>query len=489
MKLIDILKGVENYKAKGNLEIEINNIQNNSKKVIENDIFVAIKGFDFDGHDYVTEAVKSGAVAVVLDMSADLKKIKISKDTTVVIVEDTRKCLAQMAANFYGNPAKKLRLVGVTGTKGKTTTTFMIKAILEKAGLKVGLIGTIANYIGDKCLGESNRTTPDSLELQQTFAQMVKEKVDIVVMEVSSQSLKLDRVNGCKFEVGVFTNFYKDHISPKEHPDLEDYFNSKSKLFSMCTQGVINVDDFKSSKIIKNNAKCEFKTYGIDNFSDMLAKDITITNTSVDYKLKIKDRNERIKVNIPGRFSVYNSLAAITVALKYGASADNIKEALLEITVPGRSELVPNNKELAIMIDYAHTAESLQSILEAVKSYTKGNVICVFGCGGDRDSTKRPMMGEVVGKTADFAIITTDNPRTENPMDIINDIEKGIKKTKGKYKIVEDRKKAIEEAIKMATKRDIIVLAGKGHEPYQEINGEKYPFDERIIVKEILKEN
>ena len=487
MKLIDVLKGVENYKAKGDLEVEINNIDNNSKNIKEGDVFIAIKGFDFDGHDFVSDAVKQGAIAVVLDMSADLKKIKISKNTTVILVENTRKCLAKMACNFYGNPAKKLRLVGVTGTKGKTTTTFMIKSILEKAGKKVGLIGTVANYIGDKCLGESSRTTPDSLELQRIFAQMVKEKVDIVVMEVSSQSLKLDRVAFCEFEYGVFTNFYKDHISPKEHPDLEDYFNSKSKLFTMCKQGFINADDFKGTKIQALNSSCEFKTYGIDNFADMLAKDITITNKSVDYKLKIQDRNERIKVNIPGRFSVYNSLAAISVALKYGATVDNIKDALLEITVPGRSEMVANDKELAIMIDYAHTAESLQSILQAVKSYTKGNVICVFGCGGDRDSSKRPLMGEAVGKIADLAIITTDNPRTENPMDIINEIEKGIKKTKGKYKVIEDRKEAIKEAIKVASKRDIIVLAGKGHEPYQEINGTKYPFDERIIVKEIME--
>ena len=487
MKLIDVLKGVENYKAKGDLEVEINNIDNNSKNIKEGDVFIAIKGFDFDGHDFVSDAVKQGAIAVVLDMSADLKKIKISKNTTVILVENTRKCLAKMASNFYGNPAKKLRLVGVTGTKGKTTTTFMIKSILEKAGKKVGLIGTVANYIGDKCLGESSRTTPDSLELQRIFAQMVKEKVDIVVMEVSSQSLKLDRVAFCEFEYGVFTNFYKDHISPKEHPDLEDYFNSKSKLFTMCKQGFINADDFKGTKIQALNSSCEFKTYGIDNFADMLAKDITITNKSVDYKLKIQDRNERIKVNIPGRFSVYNSLAAISVALKYGATVENIKDALLEITVPGRSEMVANDKELAIMIDYAHTAESLQSILQAVKSYTKGNVICVFGCGGDRDSSKRPLMGEAVGKIADLAIITTDNPRTENPMDIINEIEKGIKKTKGKYKVIEDRKEAIKEAIKVASKRDIIVLAGKGHEPYQEINGTKYPFDERIIVKEIME--
>ena len=246
MELTKILNGVENYKAKGNLDIDIINIENNSKHIIPGSLFVAIKGFDFDGHEFVNEAIENGAVAVMLDLSADLKKVKLSKDVTVIIVEDTRKALAKIASNFYSNPAKKLRLIGVTGTKGKTTTTYMIKTILEKAGLKVGLIGTIANYIGDKSLGASNRTTPDSLELQRIFAKMVEEKIDIVVMEVSSQSLKLNRVAGCEFEVGVFTNFYKDHISPKEHPDMEDYFNSKLKLFQMCRQGVINVDDFKS---------------------------------------------------------------------------------------------------------------------------------------------------------------------------------------------------------------------------------------------------
>ncbi|MGN1298823.1 MAG: UDP-N-acetylmuramoyl-L-alanyl-D-glutamate--2,6-diaminopimelate ligase [Candidatus Scatovivens sp.] len=489
MELIKILKGVENYKAKGDLDIEISNIENNSKYVTPGSLFVAIKGFEFDGHEFINEAIENGAVAVMLDLSADLKKVKISKNVTVIIVEDTRKALAKVASNFYSNPSKKLRLIGVTGTKGKTTTTYMIKTILEKAGLKVGLIGTIANYIGDKSLGASTRTTPDSLELQRIFAKMVKEKIDIVVMEVSSQSLKLNRVDGCEFEVGVFTNFYKDHISEKEHASVEEYFNEKAKLFKMCRQGVINADDFKAGKIMASAPNCEFKTYGIDNFSDMLAKDITITNKSVDYKVKLKDRNERIKVNIPGRFSVYNSLAAITVTLKYGATVEQIKEALLEITVPGRSELIANNKELAIMIDYAHTAESLESILEAVKTYTKGKVICVFGCGGDRDRTKRPLMGEVVGRIADFAIITTDNPRTEKPMDIIKEIEEGIKKTKGKYVIIEDRKDAIKEALKMATKRDIVILAGKGHEPYQEINGNKIPFDERQIVKELLGEN
>lgn len=488
MELKKVLEGIKNIKIRGNVDLDISNIENNSKKVTQNSLFVAIKGFDVDGHKFVEEAIKNGAIAVMLDMNADLKGIKIPKDITVIIAEDTRYALAIAACNFYDNPSRKFKLIGVTGTKGKTTTTFMIKAILEKQGYKVGLIGTIENYIGEDSLGKSIRTTPESLDLQRIFYKMANEKIDYVVMEVSSQSLKLNRVAGCDFDIGVFTNLYKDHISEKEHTDLEDYFESKKKLFTMCKKGFVNFDDFKGIKIVNTVKNCNFKTYAIDNTADYLAKDITITNVSVDYKVKIHGKNERIKVDIPGRFSVYNSLAAIAVAEYLGVSTENIKEALETITVTGRSELVPNKAELAIMIDYAHTAESLENILQAVKSYTKGRVICVFGCGGDRDKHKRPEMGEVAGRIADFSIITTDNPRTEAPEDIIKEIEEGIKKTKGKYKVIVDRKEAIKEAIKMMNNKDIVVLAGKGHEPYQEINGVKYPFDERIIVKDIIKE-
>ncbi len=488
MELKNLLKGIENIKTKGDLGLEIKKVENNSKKVIPGTLFVAVKGFDFDGHDYIEEAVKNGAVAIMLDISADLKKIKIPSDITVILTANTRLALAILACNFFGNPSKQFKLIGITGTKGKTTTTYMIKSILEKEGYKVGLIGTIANYIGDNCLGESNRTTPESLELQELFYKMAKEKVDYVVMEVSSQSLKLNRVYGCNFDYAIFTNFYKDHISLKEHSDMEDYFNSKLKLFSMTMRGFINADDFKCNRIKSNSPKCTFSTYSIDNNSDYLAKDITITNISVDFKVKIQGKNERVKVNIPGRYSVYNALSAIALADAIGIKIEKIKEGLENITVPGRNELVPNNKELAIMIDYAHTAESLSNILQAVKTYTKGKVICVFGCGGDRDKTKRPQMGEVAGRIADYSIVTSDNPRTEAPIEIINEIEDGIKKTKGKYEIIENRKEAIKKAIEMMTKKDIVILAGKGHETYQEINGEKLPFDEREIVKEFLKE-
>lgn len=485
MELKKVLAGMEGIKARGNLDIEIENIESDSRKVTKNTLFVAIKGFETDGHKYIEQAIKNGAIAVMVQEG---EKVKVPQEVTIMVVPDTRRSLAIMACNFYKNPSRKFKLVGITGTKGKTTTSFMLKTILEKQGLKVGLIGTIAKYIGNKCLGESIRTTPDSLELQRIFAQMVEEKVDVCVMEVSSQSLKLDRVYGCDFDIGVFTNFLRDHISEKEHPTMEDYFESKVKLFTMCKTAYINADDFQVVKLEKMELPCEIKTYGIDNSSNLLAKDITITNTSADFKAKLIDHNERIKVFIPGRFSVYNALAAISVALQLGVSAENIKEALLEVRVPGRSELVDNKKDLAIMIDYAHTPESLESILHAVKTYTKGRVISVFGCGGDRDRTKRPLMGEVSGKIADYTIITSDNPRTEEPLEIIKEIEKGIKKTNGKYICIENRKEAIKEAIEMANKKDIIVLAGKGHEPYQEINGVKHPFDERIIVKEIIEE-
>ena len=486
MELKRLLIGLNNLKAKGNLEVDIKGIERNSKKIKQGYLFVAIKGYSSDGHDYIEQAIESGAVAIMVQEGFDLKKAKIPNDVTVIVAKDTREGLAITSCNFYGNPSRKFKLIGVTGTKGKTTTTFMIKEILEKAGKKVGLIGTIATYINGKKIKDSDRTTPESLELQQIFNQMVENEVEYVVMEVSSQSLKLHRVTGCEFDVVLFTNFSEDHISPNEHPDMEDYLNSKLKLFEMCKTGIVNADDLQGAKIPSKFLESDITTYGIDNFANLLAKDITITNSYVDFKVKITDRNERVKTGIPGRFSVYNSLAAICVAKKYGIDPEIIKEALTEVRVPGRSELVDNKLDIPIMIDYAHSPESLQNILHAVKSYTRGRVISVFGCGGDRDSGKRPIMGEISGKIADYTIITSDNPRTEDPEKIVEQIEEGIKKTKGNYTVIVDRTEAIKKAIEMANKIDIIVLAGKGHEPYQEINGTKYPFDERIIVREII---
>ena len=488
MKLKNLLLGLENLKLKGDLELEINGIESNSKQVKQGYLFVAIKGFSVDGHRFIESAIENGATAVMIEEGCNLKEIKIPSDVTILMAPDTRKALAITSANFYDNPSRKFKLIGVTGTKGKTTTTFMIKEILEKAGKRVGLVGTIATYINGKLLKESDRTTPESLELQQIFNKMAEEKVEYVVMEVSSQSLKLHRVDGCEFDIVLFTNFSEDHISEKEHPDMQDYFNSKMKLFEMCKTGIVNVDDLYGAKIPKLFPNSEITTYGIDNFANLNARDITITNSFADFRAKISDKNERVKVGIPGRFSIYNALAAISVTKKLGVSSEVIKEALLEVRVPGRSELVDNKLELPIMIDYAHSPESLENILQAVKGYTRGRVISVFGCGGDRDSGKRPIMGEISGRVADFTIITSDNPRTEDPQKIVDQIEEGIKKTKGNYKVIVDRVEAIKEAIKMANKRDLIVLAGKGHEPYQEINGVKHPFDERIIVKDLIEE-
>ena len=486
MELKKILVGIDNLKAKGSLDVDVTGLESNSKKIKNGDMFIAIKGFATDGHQYVNSAIEAGAKVVMVQEGCDLKSIKLPSDVTLIMAKDTREALAKCSCNYYGNPSRKFKLIGVTGTKGKTTTTYMIKEILEKSGFKVGLIGTIATYINGKKISDSCRTTPESIELQKTFAEMVNQGVEYVVMEVSSQSLKLHRVEGCDFNIVLFTNFSEDHISEKEHPNMQDYFESKLKLFKMCSEGIVNVDDLQVSKIPKLFPESNIMTYGIDNCCDVLAKDITITNSYVDFRVKITDRNERVKVGIPGRFTVYNSLAAICVAKKLGIKSEKIIEALAEVRVPGRSEMVDNKKEIPIMIDYTHSPESLQNILSAAKSYTRGKVISVFGCGGDRDKGKRPIMGEISGRIADFTFITSDNPRTEDPEEIVKEIEEGIKKTKGNYKVVVDRTEAIKEAIAMANKLDIIILAGKGHEPYQEINGKQYPYDERIIVKEII---
>jgi len=486
MKVSESLDKIQYTLLTGNPEAEVDEVAYDSRKAAKDAVLVCIKGTKTDSHDFIPQVIAAGTRVLVVERGLDELPGPLPEDLTVFRVENGRQALAYLSASRFGYPARKMVCIGVTGTKGKTTTTYMIKEILEKQGKKVGLIGTIATYIAGKKLEDSDRTTPESLKLQQLFRQMADAGCEAVVMEVSSQSLKLNRVAGCDFDIGVFTNFSEDHISPKEHPDMEDYFQSKLKLFSMCKQGFANADDLHASRVPKLVTNCPVQTYGIDNYCDLLAKDITITNSYVDFKVKLGDKNERVKTCIPGRFSVYNSLAAISVAKCLGCDAETIKEALVEVRVPGRSELVNNKKELTIMIDYAHSPESLENILNAVKSYTRGRVISVFGCGGDRDPGKRPIMGEISGRIADYSIITSDNPRTEDPTKIVNQIEEGIKKTKGKYTCIVDRIEAIKHAIEIANKKDIIVLAGKGHEPYQEINKEKFPFDERIIVNQII---
>ncbi len=489
MELRKILVGIEGLKAKGSLDLDISSVECDYRNVKQGSLFVAIKGFEVDGHTFINKAIEKGAKAIIFEEGTDYRTFANLKNITLIMAPNTRLALSLCSCNFYDHPSKKMKVIGITGTKGKTTTSFMLKSILEKQGKKVGLIGTIAIYVGDKLIKNSDRTTPESNQLQQILAKMYELGIEVVVMEVSSQSLKLDRVAGIEFYAGVFTNLSEDHISKNEHKDMQDYFTSKMKLFKMCKYAFINSDSIYTARVIEAIPQnCEVQTYGIDNYCNLSAKDVTVTNSYVDFRAKVKDRNERIKVSIPGRFSVYNSLAAISVARLFGTDTQQMKEALENIKVPGRSELVDNKLELKIMIDYAHTPESLKNILETVKTYTIGRVICVFGCGGDRDSNKRPLMGEVAGKIAEYTIITSDNPRTEEPQKIVEDIENGIKTTKGQYECIVDRREAIKKAIRMANKKDIIVLAGKGHEIYQEVGKEKYPFDEREIIKEVIEE-
>lgn len=481
MILSEILEGIEGVEVKGDINFDVNEIRCDSRLVSDGNMFVAIVGFKTDGHEYIDKAIEAGAK--VIAVQKDHFDGKVPNCATLVIADDTRKLLALSACNFYHHPSREFKLVGITGTKGKTTTSYMIKKIMEKAGKKVGLIGTIANMIGDDEV-EATRTTPESIDLQRLFRKMADEKCDVVVMEVSSHALALDRVLGCSFDIGIFTNLSQDHLD--FHKTFDDYFAAKAKLFTMCKDGFINCDDMYAKKL-EQVATCTITTFGIDNNPFVSARDIIVTNSYVDFKMPFNKVMQRIKVNIPGRFSVYNSLAAICATVKLGASVENVIEGLEEVSVPGRSEMVKNDRNLTVMVDYAHSPASLESILKAVKSYTKGKVICVFGCGGDRDKTKRPIMGEIAGSNAAYTVITSDNPRTENPKEIVKEIEEGIKKTKGKYVVIVDRKKAIEHAIKMAKRNDLVLIAGKGHETYQEVNGVHNHFDDREVAKEAMK--
>lgn len=482
MRLAEIVSDCEILESRGDLKAEVNEIRYDSRMVQDGDMFIAIEGFKTDGHNYIANSIEQGAkVVVIMPDKIDISLIR--DDVTVIVTSDTRKFMAMAACNFYNHPSRDFKLVGITGTKGKTTTAYMVKAIMEKAGRKVGLIGTIENMIGKEVV-ESIHTTPESVDLQKLFRKMADEGCDVVVMEVSSHALALDRVYGCSFDMAVFTNLSEDHLD--FHKTFDNYLEAKAKLFKIAREGFVNVDDMYARKLM-DMAPCPITTYGIDNNPFVSARDIIITNTYSDFKISMNRNIQRIKVPIPGRFTVYNALAAICVSAKLGASIEDMITGLEDVQVPGRSQIVPNTRDFVIMVDYAHSPASLEGILKAVKTYTRGNVICVFGCGGDRDPFKRPMMGEIAGRLADYTIITTDNPRTEDPAVIIGQIEEGIKKTKGEYKIVQNRKKAIEQAIRRARRNDLVLIAGKGHETYQEINGVKNHFDDREVAKEALK--
>ena len=487
MILKDILKDSNIIDYKGNLNIEITNISSDSRLIKNDGLFFAITGYVLKGTDFIESAINNGAKAVVVEPNVDLNSLHYD-NITFIKLDFIRKNLAICSCNLYDNPSKKLKLIGVTGTKGKTTSTYMIKSILEKHGYKVGLIGSIATYIGNEQIKINDRTTGESYEIQEMLDLMVKKDVEIVVLEVSSQAMKLDRVVGCDFDITLFTNLSEDHISPKEHPTMEDYFEAKLSLLKMSPTCVINLDNEYTKKIPNLLPNKNIITFGVENKADIMAKDFKYTNSSVSFTLITDKYKKDITVSIPGKYMGYNALGAIAVSKYFDVSYDNIKEALSNISVFGRSEMVPNKLGYKIMIDYAHTPSSLQSILQTVKPYTKGRVICTWGVGGDRDSKKRPIMGEISGRLADFTILTCDQARTEDPAKIAAEIEVGLKKTGGKYKIIINRTEAIRYAIHMMTKDDILVLPGLGNDLYIEYMGVKYPYNERIVINDIIDE-
>ena len=484
MKLKDLIKDFEYSCVNGSLEKEITDVVYDSRKIKEGCLFVCVKGANFDGHSAVPQACEKKAAAVLVEQD-----VETDGDITVIRVESTRYSMAHVASALNGYPSKKLKMIGITGTKGKTTTTYLIKNILENAGYKVGLIGTIEVIIGDTHIHAEN-TTPESYVLQDYLKRMVDAGMDAVVMEVSSQGLMLHRTAAIDFELGIFTNIEPDHIGPNEHTDFEHYMSCKSMLFRQCRTGILNGDDKHVEDILKGHT-CNVEKYGLNEGNDIVAKDIEFI-TGKGY-LGVSFRTEgliemKASADLPGIFSVYNSLCAIAVCRHFKISEENILKALKEAKVKGRIEMIRVSDDYTLMIDYAHNAMALESLLTTLKEYNPKRLVCLFGCGGNRSKLRRYDMGEVSGRLADLTVITSDNPRFEEPLDIIKDIETGISRTAGKHISIPDRKDAIRYVINNGQPGDIIVLAGKGHEDYQEIKGVKYPMDERVLIKEIMDE-
>ncbi len=474
-------KALGEYWDKSCPEVEISGIQYDSRQVQPGDMFVCIPGFETDGHKFAKMAEQNGAALIVAEREIDV-------DVPVCYVGDSRKAVARAACEFYDNPSSKFCLIGVTGTNGKTSTTYLIKSILEKAGKCVGIIGTNQNIIGDKVLvtQSTTPTTPNALELQQLFAEMAEGGAEYVVMEVSSHALALDRVYGCKFDVGIFTNLTRDHLD--FHKTMESYFAAKAKLFEVSAKGVVNIDDEAGKRIVSEKTGCSILTVGLEEGAQMRAHDVDITARGTRFILDHEGNSYEMEIGIPGKFSVYNALSAIGASVQVGVDMEAIKSGLKEADgVLGRIEVVPTDTPYTVIIDYAHTPDGLENIISTVREFAKGRVITMFGCGGDRDATKRPIMGEIAGKLSDYSIITSDNPRTEDPEKIVREIEEGIKRTDAKYMVITDRREAIAYALGFAQKDDVIILAGKGQETYQIIGKEKYDFDERVEVYKALK--
>ena len=482
MKLSSLLEKLEYTCVQGSTEQEVTGVVYDSRKVTDGSLFICIRGAVVDGHKFIPDVTAKGAKVLVVE-----EEVSAPSDVTVIQVTDTRYAMAFISAAWFGHPAEKLKTIGITGTKGKTTTTYMVKSILEEVGIKVGLIGTIEAIIGDKSI-PANNTTPESYTIQKYFAEMVEAGCECVVMEVSSQGLKLDRTAGIPFEIGIFTNLGEDHIGPNEHKDFDEYKYCKSLLFKQSKIGIGNVDD-KWFKDIFKDATCEVETFGFSDKADIRATDVKHISRpgylGVQYHVAgLMDFD--VEIDIPGDFSVYNSLTAIAVCRHFGVPVEDIKKALKVARVKGRIEMVKVSDDFTLMIDYAHNAMALESLLHTLRDYNPGRIVTVFGCGGNRSKTRRYEMGEVSGKLSDFTIITSDNPRFEEPQAIIDDILIGMKKTDGEYISIIDRHEAISYAMHHAQPGDIVVLAGKGHETYQEIEGKKYHMSEEEIVQDVL---
>lgn len=483
-RLEKLLERLDYTVVQGGTDIEITELVYDSRKVKPGCLFVCIKGTAVDGHTFVQEVAEHGAAAVLVQ-----EEVEAPQNVTVIKVEDSRYGLALLSCAWFHYPAEKLKVIGVTGTKGKTTTTYMVKSILENAGYKVGLIGTIEAIIGDKVI-PANNTTPESWIVQSYFHQMVEAGCECVVMEVSSQGLMMHRTAGIPFEIGIFTNIEPDHIGPGEHSSFEEYMKCKGLLFRQCKIGIVNVDD-KHWKDVLEGYTCTLETFGFSEEADLRAKDPQLVKKpgylGVSYTAQGLV-NMEIEIDVPGKFSIYNSLTAIAICRHFQVTNEDIKHALKEAKVKGRIEMVKVSDDFTLMIDYAHNAMSLESLLTTLKEYQPTRLVCLFGCGGNRSKIRRYEMGETSGRLADLTVITSDNPRFEEPQEIIDDIKVGMAKTEGKYVEIPDRKEAIRYVIAHGQPGDVIVLAGKGHEDYQEIKGKKYPMDERVLIQEVLQE-
>ena len=486
MKLTDLLCKLDYECIQGSTDLEVGQVVYDSRKITEGCLFICIAGANFDGHDFAAEAMEKGAR--VLIVSREVLETA-GRDVTVIKVPDTRYAMAFISAAYFGYPAEKLRIIGVTGTKGKTTTTYMVKSILENAGYKVGLVGTIEVIIGREHIHAGN-TTPESYTLQEYFAKMVEAGMDAVVMEVSSQGLMLHRTQGFVFDLGIFTNLEADHIGPNEHTSFEEYLHCKSLLFRQCRVGIVNGDDAHVDAVLKGHT-CQVEWYGIGENNDLRAENVRLVRKPGELGVAFRVEGLMdfdVEVPTPGRFSVYNALTAIAICRHFNVREDDIKRALLAVRVKGRIEMVKVSEHFTLLIDYAHNAMALESLLTSLREYAPNRLVCLFGCGGNRSRQRRYEMGEVSGRLADLTIITSDNPRFEEPQDIISDIKTGIARTEGIYVEIIDRREAIRYAIDHGQEGDIIILAGKGHEDYQEIKGVKYPMDERTLIREILAE-